>query len=407
MYVFIDEAGNTGGNLFDFAQPDFLTGALITKIDFDVRRSEAVRSLCRQQGISSIHGSVIGTDAVENVAEPLLRILKDVDARFFISRVEKTYLLGTKVFDTFFDSGENAAVPQTAYNVKPLRLLLCLKVAALIDEALARSFWTMLMARSEEAAQEMVPGICNAFLERVGHLPDLRSRELVSDAFTWARDHPEAFEFTLVRRQAKQGHMPNLVAFANLLRGLEEYSRRWKRPVRRITHDRQSQFERMLHEYHRLYEEAKGMPINWFGGSMELRMVPRSEFRVSSSEESAGIQVADLLLWLFGQMVKGNPLPKASVRFLSYGLKRAYINDFSFDGVSRQLVTELEAIADHDLTPEELARGRMLVEEGERHRRLLMEQYEIDGQTPYQRGVPDRHLVVGLMLDRGGKGDQD
>ena len=125
MFVFVDETGNTGGNLFDSAQPDFLTGALVTKTDFDMRRSRAVRSLCRQRGISSIHGSVIGVGAVESVAGPLLRMLKDVDARFFISRVEKIYLLGTKVFDTFFDSGENAAVPWTAYNVKPLRLLLC------------------------------------------------------------------------------------------------------------------------------------------------------------------------------------------------------------------------------------------------------------------------------------------
>ena len=407
MFVFVDETGNTGGNLFDSAQPDFLTGALITKTDFDVRRSRAVRSLCRQQGISSIHGSEIGIDAVESVAGPLLRMLKDVDARFFISRVEKLYLLGTKVFDTFFDSGENAAVPWTAYNVKPLRLLLCFKVATLIDEALARSFWTMLMAKSEEAAREMVPGICDAFLERVGHLPDPRSLELVSDAFKWVREHPEALEFTATRRQAKQGHMPNLVAFVNMLQGLEGYSRRWKRSVKRITHDRQSQFERTLREYHRLFAEAKGTPINWFGDSMELRMVPGSEFRVSSSEESAGIQVADLLLWLFRQMVKEKPLPEASVRLLSYGLMKAYINDFSFDGVSRQLATGLQAIADHDLSPEELSHGRTLVEEGERHRQLLMEQYEIDGLTPYQRGVPDRHLVVGSMLGRGGRGDLD
>ncbi|MDE0507777.1 MAG: hypothetical protein OXI17_03985 [Gammaproteobacteria bacterium] len=163
MFVFVDETGNTGANLFDSAQPEFLTGALVTKTDFDVRRSRAVRSLCKRHGISSIHGSVIGVEAVENVAGPLLRILKEVDARFFISRVEKSYLLATKLFDTFFDSGENAAAPWTAYNLKPLRLLLCFKVACLIDEELARNFWTMLMTKSEDAARKMIPGICEVF----------------------------------------------------------------------------------------------------------------------------------------------------------------------------------------------------------------------------------------------------
>ena len=37
---------------------------------------------------------MIGVDADESVAGPLLRILKDMDARFFISRVEKLYLFG-------------------------------------------------------------------------------------------------------------------------------------------------------------------------------------------------------------------------------------------------------------------------------------------------------------------------
>jgi hypothetical protein len=31
------------------------------------------------------------------------------DGLFFLSRVEKRYLIATKIFDTFFDSGENAA----------------------------------------------------------------------------------------------------------------------------------------------------------------------------------------------------------------------------------------------------------------------------------------------------------
>jgi hypothetical protein len=35
LYAYIDETGNTGHNLFDEAQPDFFTAALITKGNFD------------------------------------------------------------------------------------------------------------------------------------------------------------------------------------------------------------------------------------------------------------------------------------------------------------------------------------------------------------------------------------
>lgn len=31
MFAYVDETGNTGKNIFDLDQPDFFTGALITK----------------------------------------------------------------------------------------------------------------------------------------------------------------------------------------------------------------------------------------------------------------------------------------------------------------------------------------------------------------------------------------
>ncbi len=403
MFVFVDETGNTGGNLFDLEQPDFLTGALITKIDFDACRSGSVRSLCRRHGISSIHGSVIGVEAVEKVAGHLLRLLKEVDARFFISRVEKSYLLVTKLFDTFFDSGENPAVPFFTYNAKPLRLLLCFKVASLVDEAVARSFWSMLTAKNETKAREEIPGICDTFLERVHYLPDARSREVISEAFSWARTHPEALDFAKTRREAKKGHMPNLVAFVNLLEGLEKYSKRWKRPVRRITHDRQSQFESTLREYHRIFAEAMEEHITWFGDSFELRRVPGSEFRILSSEQSAGIQVADLFLWLFRQMVNGKSLPMASARLLKHCLKKSYISDLSFETVSSDLKDKFDALSNANLSSEALAQGKALLEESERLRQKLIKTYEIDGRKPYQGGLPDQHTVVGSMIGNGGR----
>ena len=401
MFVFVDETGNTGGNLFDTAQPDFLAGALITKTDFDACRSGAVRSLCRRHGISSIHGSVIGIDAIEKLSGQLLRILKQVDARFFISRVEKSYLLVTKLFDTFFDSGENPAVPFLTYNAKPLRLLLCFKVASLVDEAVAQNFWSMLMEKNEAKAREDIPGICDTFLERVHHLPDERSREVISETFSWARAHPEALDFAQARREAKKGHMPNLVAFINLLEGLEGYSKRWKRSVRRITHDRQSQFESTLREYHRLFAEAIDGPVTWFGDNFELRRVPGSEFKISSSEQSAGIQVADLFLWLFRQMINDKPLPVASTRLLRYCLNKSYICDFSFDRVTSDLAEKFDALRNTDLSSEALAQGKELIEEGERLRQHLIESYEINGLKPYQRGLPDHHVVVKSMLGNG------
>ena len=233
LYAFVDETGNTGSNLFDEAQPDFFTGALITKTNFDVLYERKIRAICHRNGFDALHASELGFGPIEQAAPEILHLLKKVDARFFISRVEKRYLLATKVYDTFFDSGENPAASWTAYNIRPLKLILCFKVASLLTEDIAREFWSMLMARNETQARSKIPGICDAILERVPSLIDQRSQEIVRETLTWSRNHPDALDIFISGRQAKNGHMPNMVAFVNLLNGLEKFSAKWGRSLKK------------------------------------------------------------------------------------------------------------------------------------------------------------------------------
>jgi hypothetical protein len=93
MFAYVDETGNTGSNLFDPQQPEFFTAALITKGDFDVIHSSVLRRICRQHGAASLHASVLGFRGIEPMASAILKLLKKADARFFVSRVEKRYLL--------------------------------------------------------------------------------------------------------------------------------------------------------------------------------------------------------------------------------------------------------------------------------------------------------------------------
>src|SRR5262249_2749479 len=141
-------------------------------------------------------------------------------ANFFVSRVEKKYLLGTKVFDSLFDSGENAAVAWHHYNLRPLKIMLAFKTAFILDEETARLFWQCILEPSQEKALAMLPGICERLLENLHRLPDAKSREVLGQGLEWARDHPESIQIHTDRRSARQGHFPNMVAFANLLEGL-------------------------------------------------------------------------------------------------------------------------------------------------------------------------------------------
>ena len=385
MYAFVDETGNTGPNLFDEAQPDFFTGALVTKKNFDDLHEKTVQAICRRNGFNSLHASVLGFGPIEQVAPDILRLLKKVDARFFISRVEKRYLLATKVFDTFFDSGENPAASWVAYNIRSLRLVLCFKVATLLTDEIAREFWSMLMAKKEKQARAKLSGICNSILERVPLLKDERSREIVTETLAWSREHPEALNIFIARRQAKNGHMPNMVAFANLLEGLENFSKIWKRPLNKIVHDRQSQFEGTLEEYHRLVSTASDEPIRIPGETVVLQKVGGSTFEILSSDSSPGIQVADLVLWLFRQFLAGKDIPAMSAGILEYVFKNGYHSDFSFQGVGAQIEKQYAEIMAMDIPPEDMEAGKRILDENEKQKQEMIALYEEDGLMPYER----------------------
>ena len=389
MYAFVDETGNTGKNLFDKAQPDFFTGALVTKSNFDVLHSRTLREICQRNGFDSLHSAVLGIEPIEQAAPEILSLLRSVDGRFVISRVEKKYLLATKVFDTFFDSGENPAASWHVYNFRFLKLVLSFKVATLLTEQISREFWAMLMARTEKDARRRIPAICDSILSRVPLLSDQRSRDLVTEALSWSRRHPEALDIFINRRQAKNGHMPNMVAFANLLDGLEHLSKRWKRPLKKILHDRQSQFERSLAEWHRMFSTASDEPIHRPGESVVLQKVAGSTFEVSASDNSPGIQVADLALWIFRQFLLRKPVPKGVLAILEYMFRKGYFNDFSFNGVGSQLEKQYSEIMSNDISQRELEKGQQFLAEIEQTKKHLIERYEADGLMPYERDLVD------------------
>lgn len=389
MFAYIDETGNTGANIFDPDQPEFHTAALITKFDFDAVHGPTLGKVCEGYGVDSLHASILGFGPIEVMAPDILMLLEKSDVGFFLSKVEKRYLLATKVFDTFFDSGENPAVPWTAYNIRLLRMTLAFKVASLLDDDLARRFWAMLMAKTERKARELIPGICATFLERIEYLPDARSREVIGDAFTWSQAHPGALDIFTSGRQAKNGHMPNMVAFKGLLDGLEHFSVRWKQPVRKIVHDRQSQFEGTLAEWHKMTANASPEPIHLPGETEILRKVPGSDFEISASNQSAGIQIADLILWLFRQHLAGKDIPPQSARVLDYALNGAWQNDFSFKGASDLMTQKLNEINQEQITPEQMSAGLELQAVVEKNRLDAMEMFEADGLMPYERQAPN------------------
>lgn len=376
MYAYVDETGNTGTNIFDPEQPIFITAALITKQNFDLVHKYELARIAGIVGENELHANIIGLDRVEQVAEELLALFKRCDAKFFVSRIEKRYLAATKLVDTLFDSFENKAVPWHVYNVRPMRLLLVFKVASILTEDTAKKFWDSLLEKRQEKAYELFVESLHELRESVSKLLDQRSRQLITEAIDWAIKNPESIYIHINSKAARLGHLPNLAVFPSLLDGIEQRSKMWKRKVVEIVHDRQSQFQGTLRNWHELHKNATPEVISWtMGEKYALRRVEGSEFRISSAHESAGIQAIDAVLWLFKRVIDEKPLGYRSARLMNHVFKRAYQNDLSFDAVGRWLHVFFEDLYSKPFTEEHLKRAEEYGRLAEQRRQAEMLRY--------------------------------
>lgn len=369
MYAYVDETGNTGARLLDDAQPLFVTAALLTRSDFDRRFVDDVRAIARSIGVDEIHANQLGVGRVETVAKDILKVVRKAGPSFFLARVEKRYVLAAKVFDTLFDPFENKSVPWHIYNIRPLRLMMVFKVASLLDDKLAAQFWEALMDADDDRARASMAQFCCALLPRIVLLPDERSKNIISESLTWAADNPESLDFVHQTKLGRKSHAPNMVGFGNLLAGIERQSNVWGYPVEVIKHDRQHEFAKSMQFWHDIYSKARSDVVHLpLGEKMVLRKVFGSKLEISSAKDSAGIQIIDTILWLFGRILRGDDLPPDCNSLMSYVFSKAYQDDFSFIGVGGAMEEILTQVEEEDFPTEALEEAKNLHHEFEQRR---------------------------------------
>ena len=149
-----------------------------------------------------------------------------------------------------------------------------------------------------------------------------------------------------------------------------------------------------------MFSNASNEPIQRPDETVILRKVPGSTFEVCASDDSPGIQVADLALWLYRQAIAGKSIPEGSTAILEYVFKKGSWRDFSFGGVGEQLNRQLRDLMEWEIPPEAIEAGRRFQEEQEQRRHHLIAKYEEDGLMPYQRHSIEPVLTGSVRPDR-------
>jgi|GEM_PF-1951755 len=371
MFVYIDEAGNTGKNSADLIQPVFSYMTLASKTNLDLDLDSTIRNIFIKYNISELHG-VEQSELIECYASDILNLLRKNSVSFFTSIVEKKILSYAKLYDTIFDNFENKGARFQTYQIRSLRLFLLSNLCGITPIEVAHNFYeNCLFANNEDQAIRVLISTCNSILENIHQLQDERSKEIIKDALKWAIENPKAITTFNTRKIDRWKHLPNIVGFLPMMSMLSLYSRKHKSKINKIIHDEQQQVKKIISEIHRIASNPK-TPNKWElreNGFYELSKIKNTQFVIKDSTDSYGLQVVDICLYVIMHqdhiLTYENDLQNTK-QLLNYIEKH---NDpFFMTMASFQLETKLlyEKIMNTQLTKEDMDRGIKIVAEMER-----------------------------------------
>lgn len=301
MFVFIDESGNSGQNMADKDSPFFYHLALLSKYNIDLDLNGRIKKLLKSHSLDELHGAEI-SNLLDELSPTILQELKDNNASFYYAEVEKSYLAYAKLYDTIFDNVENQGVRWTAYQLRPLRLMLLCNIIGIVDEKIAIDFYkNCLIASSQQQANDYLKRTCKLILSETYRLKDFRTKQIIEDALNGAKNFSSDITMFEKSKQDRWRHLPHIVSFLPMLNAISVYSRKHNSKVQRIIHDEQEQVQHVITEMHSIAAQAGARGVVWDlreNGSLDFKRIPEKSFEMKDSTKSYGIQITDVCLYI-------------------------------------------------------------------------------------------------------------
>ena len=371
MYFYIDESGHTGVNLFDEAQPMLYYGVLSSKLNVDIIAEDSLAKVRNKLGVKRLHANELGNGNLVKITTDLCRIQKQLDFRFDIYRVAKPDHAIISFFDQVFDSGMNPAMSWTGYWT-PLRYVLLIKLASLFDEDLAKTAWNARISLDNNIAHAGLIRVCETLIQRLDSLPDLSSRQLIGDCLTWAIKNPDKISYNVSDKQSILQVSPNIIGFQSVMIGIANRVKSSQLKASKIIVDQQSQFNKAQRTLAEFYATAKGVKLQTGPGmpKMDLKNIPNVPIEFSSSNNSAGLELVDINLWVFKRFMEKKDLAPQLFSLIRPHLHRGRTDEISIRAIIDRWSKYFDMIPELDEMPEEQIKIARKVLEVDEQRRL-------------------------------------
>jgi hypothetical protein len=211
-------------------------------------------------------------------------------------------------------------------------------MAYLFDEPLAKRAWTARKERNPARCAKMLTELCNDLLNRVGRLPDERSRELISGALRWAAAHPHEISYGVGNYDAALQISPNLVGFQQVLQVIATQSAARKKRVNRIIVDRQTEFNKSQAELAEWYRRLRGHKTDMGPGmpKFDYSNIPEVPPTFMPGDASAGLELVDVTLWVAKRLEEDKSVSRELHDLFWAQAKRGVRDEVSLVGLDKR-----------------------------------------------------------------------
>lgn len=311
MFFYVDESGNTGLNLNDNTQPYLYYGVLSSPVDLDSSELPELIDIRKNLSVTRIHASEIGYDKLSKVYKLFIELINKYNLKFDLYKLNKRDYIVISFFDQVFDQGLNPAVPWDWYWT-PLRYPLLFAVSSLFDDELIIQAWEARITRSQNESNNMLKEIIKVLLGRAKEYPDMRAREIISNALFWAFFNIEAIQYRVSGgKNMVMQISPNLIGFQSVIFGILGRSKLDKLGVDKVIVDQQAQFNNAQKWLASIYQKTNdvlrigpGLP------EIDLKEIFKTPIECVSGYKSNGLEIVDIFLWLFKRWNEGKEISK-------------------------------------------------------------------------------------------------
>jgi hypothetical protein len=201
IYLYTDEAGNTGTDLFnDIHQSFFYTATIFSKKDIDINKNiknkfETILLTLQSDNsqIKEIHFTELNEEEKSFVTNEIIDILEEYNLELLISIIEKKYLPKLFFIDEFFDSGINPIIPFDIYNIRIHRFFLVFGITQNFTDEDSERFYKLFRSMDTEKIILFIKEIKPKLLNNQSGI----YKVLIDKALTYVIENIENFIFRI------------------------------------------------------------------------------------------------------------------------------------------------------------------------------------------------------------------